>query len=168
MRVYFNKRVHMSISIRPAVLADAPQIHQFICDLAEYEKALSSVKCSPESLSRSLFEDDAIAYAMMIEADGVPIGYVIYFYNYSTWEAARGLYLEDLYVDPAHRGKGAGMLAMQSLAALAIDKDCKRFEWSVLDWNKPSIDFYEAIGAKAQSEWIGYRLEGEALENMAK
>ena len=157
----------MSLSIRPAVLADMPQIHQFICDLAEYEKALSSVKCSPESLARSLFDDAAIAYAMMIEENGTPIGYVIYFYNYSTWEAARGLYLEDLYVDPAYRGKGAGMLAMQTLATLAIDKDCKRFEWSVLDWNKPSIDFYEAIEAKAQSEWIGYRLEGDALARLA-
>ncbi len=158
----------MPLNIRSAVAADVPQIHQFICDLAEYEKALSSVKCSPESLARSLFDDDAIAYAMMIEENAVPIGYVIYFYNYSTWEAARGLYLEDLYVDPAYRGKGAGMLAMQTLAALAIEKGCKRFEWSVLDWNKPSIDFYEAIGAKAQSEWIGYRLEGEALESLVK
>ena len=158
----------MSISIRSAVLADTPRIYQFICDLAEYEKALSSVKCSPESLARSLFDDDAVAYAMMIEQSGVPIGYVIYFYNYSTWEAARGLYLEDLYVDPAYRGKGAGMLAMQTLAALSLEKGCKRFEWSVLDWNKPSIDFYEAIGAKAQSEWIGYRLEGKDLASLSK
>ena len=158
----------MPLNIRSAVAADVPQIHQFICDLAEYEKALSSVKCSPESLARSLFDDDAIAYAMMIEENAAPIGYVIFFYNYSTWEAARGLYLEDLYVDPTYRGKGAGMLAMQTLAALAIEKGCKRFEWSVLDWNKPSIDFYEAIGAKAQSEWIGYRLEGEALASLVK
>lgn len=158
----------MSLSIRPAAISDVPQIHQFICDLAEYEKALSSVKCSPESLVASLFDDNAIAYAMMIEEQGTPIGYVIYFYNYSTWEAARGLYLEDLYVDPAYRGKGAGMLAMQSLAALAVDKGCKRFEWSVLDWNKPSIDFYEAIDAKAQSEWVGYRLEGRALMMLAR
>lgn len=158
----------MSLSIRAAISSDVPHIHQFICDLAEYEKALSSVKCSAESLAKSLFEDGSIAYAMMIELADVPVGYVIYFYNYSTWEAARGLYLEDLYVDPAYRGKGAGMLAMQTLAAIAIERGCKRFEWSVLDWNKPSIDFYEAIGAQAQSEWIGYRLEGKLLEKLAK
>ncbi len=156
----------MSVTIRPAVEADATSIHQFICDLAEYEKALSSVKCSPESLAKSLFDKDSVAFAMIIEFDDQPVGYVIYFYNYSTWEAAKGLYLEDLYVDPDFRGKGAGMLAMRTLAALALEQGCKRFEWSVLDWNTPSIEFYEAIGARAQSEWIGYRLEGDPLSEL--
>lgn len=154
----------MTIHIRPAKPNDTPQIHQFICDLAEYEKALKEVKCTVSSLQASLFSDPATAFALMIEDDGQPIGYAIYFYNYSTWLAAKGLYLEDLYVDPAHRGKGAGIKAMKTLAKIASEQGCKRFEWSVLDWNTPSIAFYEAIGAKAQDEWLGYRLEGEALE----
>jgi len=157
----------MNYQLRVAVTNDAPQIHQFICDLAEYEKALKEVKCTPESLAKSLFCDAPAGYAMMIELSGVAVGYVIYFYNYSTWEAARGLYLEDLYIDPAYRGRGAGMQTMRRLAAMAIEQGCVRFEWSVLDWNTPSIEFYESLSAQAQSEWLGYRLEGEALSKLA-
>jgi len=146
---------------------DIPQLYQFICDLAEYEKALNEVKCTPESLAESLFCDVPTGHAMMIELSGIAVGYVIYFYNYSTWEAARGLYLEDLYIDPAYRGRGAGMETMRRLAGMAIEQGCVRFEWSVLDWNMPSIQFYESLFAKAQSEWLGYRLEGEALSKLA-
>lgn len=157
----------MHYQLRDARQDDVPQLYQFICDLAEYEKALKEVKCSPASLAESLFCENPTGHAMMIELSGVAVGYVIYFYNYSTWEAARGLYLEDLYIDPAYRGQGAGMQTMRRLAAMAIEQACVRFEWSVLDWNAPSIEFYESLSAQAQSEWLGYRLEGEALSKLA-
>ena len=157
----------MTINIRPAVPGDATQIFRFICDLAEYEKALDQVKCSEQSLQQSLFEESPSAYALVIEYGGRAIGYAIYFFNYSTWLAAKGLYLEDLYIDPAYRGKGGGIAAMKKLAQIAQQHGCLRFEWSVLDWNTPSIEFYESIGAQAQKEWLGYRLEGAALTDLA-
>lgn len=157
----------MPLNIRRATPEDTKQIYQYICDLAEYEKALDEVKCNEASLKESLFGQPTVAYALMIEDDDEAIGYAIYFYNYSTWLAAKGLYLEDLYVDPRHRGKGAGIAMMKALAGIAQAQNCGRFEWSVLDWNTPSIEFYEAIGAKAQNEWLGYRLEGEALATLA-
>ncbi len=157
----------MTINTRPAKPGDTTQIFQFICDLAEYEKALDQVKCSEQSLKQSLFEERPTAHALVIEYADRAIGYAIYFYNFSTWLAAKGLYLEDLYIDPVYRGKGGGIAAMKRLAQIARDNGCKRFEWSVLDWNTPSIKFYESIGARAQSEWVGYRLEGVALADLA-
>ena len=100
--------------------------------------------------------------------DSTPVGFAVYFFNYSTWLGRNGLYLEDLYVSPGYRGKGAGKHLLAYLAKEAVEGDCGRFEWRVLDWNKPSIDFYESLGAKPQSEWIGYRLSGSALENLAR
>lgn len=158
----------MTINVRVAVKDDSPQIYQFVCDLAQYEKALDEVKCTAESLAESLFGADSVAYALMVEEDGRALGFAIYFYNYSTWLAAKGLYLEDLYVDPADRGKGAGLLLMKTLARIAEIENCGRFEWNVLDWNAPSIAFYEAIGAQSQDEWLGYRLAGQALSNFAR
>jgi GNAT superfamily N-acetyltransferase len=99
--------------------------------------------------------------------DNEPIGYAVYFFNYSTWLGRHGLYLEDLYVSPEHRGAGAGKALLKHLAQLAVAKGCGRFEWSVLDWNEPAIRFYQAIGARPQDEWVGYRLTGEALEAFA-
>jgi GNAT superfamily N-acetyltransferase len=157
----------MPIAIRSARTDDIPQIFQFICDLAEYEKALHEVKCSRQSLEESLFGPGAVAYPLMVEENGRPIGYAIYFFNYSTWLAAKGLYLEDLYVDPDFRGRGAGIKLMKYLAKEAVEQGCQRFEWSVLDWNTPSIEFYEAIDAQSQNEWLGYRLEGEPLGRLA-
>ena len=158
----------MPINIRTARREDVPTIFQFICDLAEYEKALAEVKCTPESLAASLWCESPVAHALMVEEHGQAIGYAIYFFNYSTWLAAKGLYLEDLYIDPAHRGKGGGIKIMQTLAKEAQKQGCQRFEWSVLDWNTPSIEFYEQLGAKAQNEWLGYRLEGANLDMLAK
>mgnify|MGYP001811781477 CR=1 FL=1 len=157
----------MSITIRSAKPDDCSKIYRFICDLAEYEKALEEVKCTAESLQKSLFEGAPCAHALMLEERGQAIGYAIYFFNYSTWLAAKGLYLEDIYVDPAYRGKGAGKMLMNWLANTAVSQGCKRFEWSVLDWNTPSIEFYESLGARSQDEWLGYRLEGEALQRLA-
>ena len=95
------------------------------------------------------------------------MGFAVYFFNYSTWQGRLGLYLEDLYVSPEHRGKGAGKALLSHLAKIAVDNDCGRFEWSVLDWNTPSIEFYDSLGAKPQSEWIRYRMTGDALQNLA-
>ncbi|WP_295931175.1 GNAT family N-acetyltransferase [uncultured Xanthomonas sp.] len=156
-----------ALRIRPAVADDAALILRLIRDLARYERAEDAVQTDEAGLRASLFGADARAQALICEADGQPIGYAVYFYNYSTWLGRNGLYLEDLYVDPAHRGVGAGKALLQHLARQAVAEGCGRFEWSVLDWNQPAIDFYEAVGARAQDEWTVYRLQGEALARFA-
>ncbi|MBB5886573.1 GNAT family N-acetyltransferase [Xanthomonas sp. LMG 8992] len=156
-----------ALHIRPAVADDAALILRLIRDLARYERAEDAVQTDEAGLRASLFGADARAHALICEADGQPIGYAVYFYNYSTWLGRNGLYLEDLYVDPAHRGVGAGKALLQHLARQAVAEGCGRFEWSVLDWNQPAIDFYEAVGARAQDEWTVYRLQGEALARFA-
>ncbi|WP_295915210.1 GNAT family N-acetyltransferase [uncultured Xanthomonas sp.] len=156
-----------ALRIRPAVADDAALILRLIRDLARYERAEYAVQTDEAGLRASLFGADARAQALICEADGQPIGYAVYFYNYSTWLGRNGLYLEDLYVDPAHRGVGAGKALLQHLARQAVAEGCGRFEWSVLDWNQPAIDFYEAVGARAQDEWTVYRLQGEALARFA-
>ncbi|XQA77948.1 N-acetyltransferase family protein [Xanthomonas sacchari] len=156
-----------ALHIRPAVADDAALILRLIRDLARYERAEDAVQTDEAGLRATLFGADARAQALICEADGQPIGYAVYFYNYSTWLGRNGLYLEDLYVDPAHRGVGAGKALLQHLARQAVAKGCGRFEWSVLDWNQPAIDFYEAVGARAQDEWTVYRLQGEALARFA-
>ena len=147
----------MSLHIRPAVREDAALILRFITDLAIYEKAKQEVKTDVAGIENSL----------ICELDGEPIGYAVYFFNYSTWLGKHGLYLEDLYVTPQQRGVGAGKALLRHLAKLAVARGCGRFEWSVLDWNQPAIDFYESIGARPQNEWIGYRLAGDALSEFA-
>ncbi|MBB5942013.1 GNAT family N-acetyltransferase [Xanthomonas sp. 3307] len=156
-----------ALHIRPAVADDAALILRLIRDLARYERAEDAVQTDEAGLRATLFGADARAQALICEADGQPIGYAVYFYNYSTWLGRNGLYLEDLYVDPAHRGVGAGKALLQHLARQAVAEGCGRFEWSVLDWNQPAIDFYEAVGALAQDEWTVYRLQGEALARFA-
>ncbi len=153
--------------IRIATAEDAPTILQFIIDLAIYEKAEHEVEANVDTIKASLFRSDSTTHAVICELDNKPIGYAVYFFAYSTWLANHGLYLEDLYVDVAQRGVGAGKALLKHLAQIAVTKGCRRFEWSVLDWNKPAIDFYHAIGAKPQAEWVRYRLDGEALEGFA-
>ncbi|WP_102946099.1 GNAT family N-acetyltransferase [Stenotrophomonas sp. VV52] len=155
------------LQIRTATAADAALILRFIRELAIYEKAESSVQTDEAGIVASLFGDDAKARALVCEVDGTAIGYAVYFYNYSTWLGRNGIYLEDLYVSPAHRGSGAGKALLQHIARIAVAEGCGRFEWSVLDWNEPAIKFYEAAGAKPQSEWTVYRLEGDALKAFA-
>ena len=157
-----------ALTIRPAVAADAAVIHQLIVELAVYEKAEHEVKASVADIERSLFAADSTVEARICERDGQPIGYAVYFFNYSTWLAKSGLYLEDLYITPEARGCGAGKAMLAHLAKTAVDKNCGRFEWSVLDWNEPSIKFYESLGAKAQNEWVGYRLTGDELQALAQ
>jgi len=157
-----------SISIRTATIEDAPLILDFVRELALYEKAPHEVKACVQDYETSLFAEDSFVHALICESHGVPIGYAVYFFNYSTWQGKPGLYLEDLYISPEHRSLGAGKAMLKYLAQIALEKGCGRFEWSVLDWNKPAIDFYESIGAQAQEEWIKYRLTGKALTSFAK
>ncbi|MCF1465364.1 GNAT family N-acetyltransferase [Agrobacterium vitis] len=157
----------MDFSIRKARPDDVPIILRFITDLAIFEKAEHEVKATVESLHQSLFGEGAVAFAAILEKQAKPVGHAIWFYNYSTWQARKGLYLEDLYIDPAHRGGGAGRALLRYLAKLAVDTGCGRFEWSVLDWNEPAIRVYDAIGAEPQTEWIRYRLSGDKLAEFA-
>ncbi|WP_110599235.1 GNAT family N-acetyltransferase [Salinicola lusitanus] len=156
-----------NIHIRPATPEDVTQILAFVRELAIYEQAEHEVVATEESIARSIFAPQATAHALICERDGQAIGFAVYFYNYSTWLAKNGLFLEDLYVTPEARGTGAGKALLKHLAQIAVERDCGRFEWNVLDWNEPAIQFYESIGAKPQSEWIGYRLTGQALQDLA-
>ncbi|MCF6434496.1 GNAT family N-acetyltransferase [Pseudoalteromonas sp. MMG022] len=158
----------MSMQIRTAVKQDAATILNFINDLAVYEKEPDAVLNTVSEIEEKLFCEHAKAHALICEQDGKAIGFAVYFYNYSTWLGKHGLYLEDLYVAQDKRGNGAGKAIMQYLAQLALANDCGRFEWVVLDWNKPAIDFYNSIGAKPQDEWIIYRLTGDELKSFAE
>ena len=155
------------LHIRPAALEDTDQILRFIRDLAIYEKAEHEVLATPEHIQRTLFCAEPKVHGLMCLAGDRPVGFAVYFFNYSTWQGRHGLYLEDLYVAPEQRGAGAGKALLRHLARIALDNDCGRFEWSVLDWNAPSIAFYESLGAEAQSEWVRYRLTGDALRRLA-
>lgn len=157
----------MAINIRPATPDDAELILRFITELAIYEKAEHEVKTDAAGIRDSLFAEGSTAHGLICENDGQPIGYAVYFFNYSTWLGKHGLYLEDLYVSPETRGLGAGKALLRHLAQLAVARGCGRFEWSVLDWNTPAIDFYESFGARPQSEWTTYRLTGQALLDFA-
>jgi GNAT superfamily N-acetyltransferase len=157
----------MPLHIRPATPEDAELILRLITDLAIYEKAEHEVKTDAAGIRDSLFAEGSTAHGLICENDGQPIGYAVYFFNYSTWLGKHGLYLEDLYVSPEARGLGAGKALLRHLAQLAVARDCGRFEWSVLDWNTPAIDFYESFGARPQSEWTTYRLTGQALLDFA-
>ncbi len=155
------------IQIRPAELTDCELILQFIRELAEYEKLLDRVVATPEKLRATLFGTRAYAEAIIGEINGVPRGFALFFHNYSTFLAKPGLYLEDLYVQPQARGAGLGMALIAACAKLAVQRDCGRMDWAVLDWNTPAIDFYRSLGAIAQDDWTGQRLEGDALKNLA-
>lgn len=157
----------MPLHIRPATPDDAELILRFITELAIYEKAEHEVKTDAAGIRDSLFSEGSTAHGLICENDGQSIGYAVYFFNYSTWLGKHGLYLEDLYVSPEARGLGAGKALLRHLAQLAVARGCGRFEWSVLDWNTPAIDFYQSFGARPQSEWTTYRLTGQALLDFA-
>lgn len=151
-------------SIRQAKIEDAALILKFVVDLAIYEKAEDEVVATVTDIESSIFTDEHKTNAIICELDGKAIGFAVYFFNYSTWQGKHGLYLEDLYVAPEHRGSGAGKALLKHLAKVAVDNACGRFEWSVLDWNEPAIQFYKSIGAMPKDGWTGYRMSGEALE----
>lgn len=156
------------VLIRQATVEDCQLILDFVIELAIYEKAEHEVLATVQDLSDSLFTTNPVAHAVICEFNDEPAGFALYFYNYSTWQGKKGLYLEDLYVSPNFRGKGLGKKLLSFLANHAVQKNCGRFEWSVLDWNTPAIEFYESLGAQPKSEWIGYRLDGKALNNLAE
>jgi GNAT superfamily N-acetyltransferase len=153
--------------IREAKPEDSNVILNFILELAKYENLEPEVLATESSIRDSIFGPESSTKALICEKEGIPIGYAIYFFNYSTWLGKHGLYLEDLYISQNERGFGAGKAFLKYLARIAVSKDCGRFEWSVLDWNQPAIDLYKSLGAEPQSEWIVYRLSGQKLLDLA-
>ncbi|MDT9701769.1 GNAT family N-acetyltransferase [Streptomyces sp. P17] len=151
--------------IRTATPADIPVIHALVRELAEYEKAPDEAEATEEQLHEALFGDRPAAYAHMAVDDttGEPVGFALWFLNFSTWRGVHGIYLEDLYVRPTARGAGHGKALLTELARICVERGYRRLEWSVLDWNTPSIAFYESLGARPQDEWTVYRLTDEAL-----
>jgi GNAT superfamily N-acetyltransferase len=155
------------IHIRSATEADVPLILRFIRDLAVYEKLEHKVIATEESVRRTLFGNPRFAEVVFAEADGEEAGFALFFHNYSTFLGQPGIYLEDLFVKPEARGRGIGKALLAHLARLAKERGCGRLEWAVLDWNTPSINFYKNLGAVPLSDWIVFRLTGEALEKLA-
>ncbi|WP_370531749.1 GNAT family N-acetyltransferase [Streptomyces venezuelae] len=153
--------------IRTATPADVSVIHSLVLDLAEYEKALDEVRATPEQLHEALFGAHPVAFAHVAEAeDGEVVGFALWFLNFSTWRGVHGIYLEDLYVRPEARGGGHGKALLTELARICVERGYERLEWSVLDWNTPSIDFYKSLGARPQDEWTVYRLTDGALAEL--
>lgn len=152
---------------RQAEEADCGLVLEFIRQLAEYEKMLPEVVATEQLLHRALFQDRRAEVIFALE-DGVEVGFALYFHNFSTFVGRSGLYLEDLFVKPAYRGRGYGKALLKYLAKIAVERGCGRFEWVCLDWNRPSIDFYRSLGAEPQEEWTIYRLTGEALQKLAE
>jgi GNAT superfamily N-acetyltransferase len=160
----------MTISIRPATRADLPLIAALIRDLAEYEKLASDVRFDEAVLGEKLFGANGgrgpYAEVLIGELDGAAQGFALFFHNFSTFEGKPGIYLEDLFVRTEARGSGLGKALLAQLAALAVERDCARLEWSVLDWNAPAIGFYKALGARAMDEWTIMRVDGAALAQL--
>lgn len=155
-------------SIACATPAHVPAIHGMVRELAHYEKLEHLVSGSAEDLATELFCTHPVIQAVVAFADATPVAFALYFHNYSTFLARKGLYLEDIYVQPAHRRRGIGRALLTYLARIAVDRGCGRFEWSVLDWNTPAIQFYEGLGATVMPEWRIVRVTGDALQALAK
>jgi GNAT superfamily N-acetyltransferase len=158
----------MTLSIRPATRADLSLIAQFIRDLAEYEKLAHEVRFDEAALGDRLFGKRPYAEVLIGEIDDIPQGFALFFHNFSTFEGKPGVYLEDLFVRPEARGSGLGKALLAALARIAIERDCARLEWWVLDWNDPAIQFYKSLKAKPMDEWTTYRLDGDALVSLAE
>ncbi len=156
----------MTISIRPATAADLPLIAQLIRDLAEYERLAHEVRFDDQVLAAKLFGPRPYAEVVIGEIDGVAQGFALFFHNFSTFEGRPGIYLEDLFVRPEARGSGLGKALLSHLAALAVERDCARLEWWVLDWNEPAIGFYKKLGARFMDEWTVMRVDGDALKQL--
>lgn len=157
----------MAVTIRSATVEDAPLVLRFIRELAEYERLAHECVATEADVRATLFGPQPQAEVLIAEADGEPAGWALFFHNYSTFLARRGLYLEDLFVRPEMRGRGVGRALLARLAAIARERGCGRFEWSVLDWNESAIGFYRSLGAEPMSEWTVYRVTGAALERLA-
>jgi len=163
-----SSTVVSGLVVRPAATADAGVVLTFIRKLAEYEKLSHDVVATESTLRATLFGAKPYAEVVLAELDGTPVGFALYFYNFSTFLAKPGLYLEDLFVDPECRGRGVGKALLIYLAKLAKARGCGRFEWSVLDWNESAISFYKSLGAVPMDEWTIFRETGEALTALAE
>ena len=157
----------MATTIRTATPADVPQILTFVRALATYEREPDAVIATEADLLRDGFGPNPFYFCLIAEQDGQPAGFAFYFFNYSTWVGRPGIYLEDIFVHPEFRGLGIGKALLQAVAAVALEKGCKRLQWAVLDWNTPAIDFYRAMGAEFLAEWRNVRVSGEALQRLA-
>jgi GNAT superfamily N-acetyltransferase len=155
-----------AVRIRAATAADAGLVYSLVRDLAEYERLLDDVDATEAGLELALFGPSPRAFCDIGEWQGAPAGFALWFYNFSTFRGRHGIYLEDLFVRPAFRGHGIGKELVLNLARRAVRENCARVEWSVLDWNEPSIKFYESLGAIPMEEWTIYRLTGEALKKL--
>jgi GNAT superfamily N-acetyltransferase len=153
--------------IRPATEADVPTILELICDLATYERAPNEVTATEEQLTNVLFRGNPAAHVLLAFEGEAAVGFAVFFYNFSTWLGRAGLYLEDLFVRPEHRGKGYGRALLVELAKIARDRGCGRMEWAVLDWNQPAIEFYRTLGARPLNEWRIFRLTEEGIAKLA-
>jgi GNAT superfamily N-acetyltransferase len=154
--------------IRPAHPDDVPAIYELIRRLAEYERLLDQFALTPERLREHLFGSRPVAEALVADEPEGVIGFALFFHNYSTFLGRPGLYLEDLFVLPEHRGRGHGKALLREVARLAVERGCGRLEWSVLDWNEPSIQFYRALGAVPLNDWTVFRMTGEPLDNLGR
>ena len=156
--------------IRKATPTDVPDVLALVKELAAYEREPDAVVATEADFLRDGFGETPAFHVLVAEAPGggALIGFALYFYSYSTWNGRRCLYLEDLFVEPAHRGHGTGIALMRALAKEAVANECRRFVWQVLDWNAPAIEFYERLGAKVLREWLSVRLEGDALLRLAE
>jgi GNAT superfamily N-acetyltransferase len=157
----------MAITIRPATPADVPLILDFVRALAVYERAPDAVVATEADLLRDGFGPNPFYFCLIAENDNQPAGFAFYFFDYSTWLGRPGIYLEDIFVHPEFRGLGIGKALLQKVAAVALEKNCARLKWAVLDWNTPAIDFYRAMGAEFMDEWRTVRLSGDALTRLA-
>lgn len=154
--------------IRPAVATDTKEILALIYELALYEKAPDEAKATESQIMESFFSENPKVFCEIVESNGEIAGLAIWFLNYSTWQGKHGIYLEDLFVRPQFRGKGFGKALLKHLAHICVERGYGRFQWWVLDWNEPSIEFYKALGAVAMDEWTVYRVSGDALSQLAK
>jgi GNAT superfamily N-acetyltransferase len=157
----------MGTTIRAATEADIPQILAFIRALAAFEREPDAVTATEEGLRRDGFGPNPFYFCQIAEEDGQPVGFALYFFNYSTWKGQPGVYLEDLFVQPEFRGQGIGKALLKEVAAFAVERGCQRLQWEVLDWNTPAIDFYAAMGAEFLDEWRNVRISGEPLHRLA-
>jgi GNAT superfamily N-acetyltransferase len=155
------------LRIRPARSSDVELIFSLIVELAEYEHAAEQVTGSPELLGEALFGAEARTEAAIAEVGGTPGGFALFYATFSTWECRPGIWLEDLYIRPAHRRSGVGGALLAYVAGIAVERSCARLEWAALDWNAPALRFYERLGASLLAQWQMYRLDGAALERVA-
>ena len=156
------------MKIRPATEADLGTIEELIRALAEYERMADEVVMDAELLRKGLFGDRPYAEVLIAEVDDEAVGFALFFHNFSTFVGRPGIYLEDLFVKPEHRGTGLGRALLKRLAEIAVERECGRLEWAVLDWNEPAIGFYKKLGARPNDEWTVFRLAGEALQELAR